>query len=398
MRSDNVTKGAERAPNRSLFYAMGYTKEELERPLIGVVSAHSEIVPGHAHLDKIADAVKAGIRMAGGTPVLVPSIGVCDGIAMGHIGMKYSLASRELIADSVETMTMAHQLDGLVLVPNCDKIVPGMVMAAVSMNLASALSNYTPADGDYIKSQNNGFAQYYESLGWCGTLNSLSPGQGYMYQNTSGMVKTLIYPEANAKAEIKANITSENNYWVVDDTKYPTNMSVIAVVENDGMEMKNYEIGVFSDDECRGSARPIYIEELDSHIIFLTVYGVGGETIKFRYYDVDNAECYDIDNTMVYSVNATIGDIAEPYVMNFIPANVNEMSENEVRIYPNPVNRNSEIYFDAECERVEVYNALGVMVSGYENVNHINGLETSGVYMIKITKGDAIEYNRVVVR
>ena len=268
----------------------------------------------------------------------------------------------------------------------------------VSMNLASALSNYTPADGDYIKSQNNGFAQYYESLGWRGTLNSLSPGQGYMYQNTSGMVKTLIYPEADAKAEIKANITSENNYWVVDDTKYPTNMSVIAVVENDGMEMKNYEIGVFSDDECRGSARPIYIEELDSHIIFLTVYGVGGETIKFRYYDVDNAECYDIDNTMVYSVNATIGDIAEPYVMNFIPANVNEMSENEVRIYPNPVNRNSEIYFDAECERVEVYNALGVMVSGYENVNHINGLETAGVYMIKITNGDAVEYNRVVVR
>ena len=111
LRSDNVTKGAERAPNRSLFYAMGYTKEELERPLIGVVSAHSEIVPGHIHLDKIAEAVKAGIRMAGGTPVLIPAIGVCDGIAMGHIGMKYSLASRELICDSVETMTMAHQLD-----------------------------------------------------------------------------------------------------------------------------------------------------------------------------------------------------------------------------------------------------------------------------------------------
>lgn len=117
MRSDNVKKGPERAPNRSLFYALGYTPEELERPLIGVVSAYSEIVPGHMNLDKLADAVKAGIRMAGGTPVLVPAIGVCDGIAMGHIGMKYSLASRELICDSVETMFMAHQLDGLVLVP-----------------------------------------------------------------------------------------------------------------------------------------------------------------------------------------------------------------------------------------------------------------------------------------
>ena len=126
MRSDNVTKGSERAPNRSLFYALGYTKEELERPLIGVVSAYSEIVPGHMNLDKIADAVKAGVEMAGGTPILIPAIGVCDGIAMGHVGMKYSLASRELICDSVETMLMAHQLDGLVLVPNCDKIVPGM--------------------------------------------------------------------------------------------------------------------------------------------------------------------------------------------------------------------------------------------------------------------------------
>ena len=107
MRSDNVTKGPERAPNRSLFYALGYTPEELERPLIGVVSAYSEIVPGHMNLDKLADAVKAGVRMAGGTPILIPAIGVCDGIAMGHIGMKYSLASRELICDSVETMFMA---------------------------------------------------------------------------------------------------------------------------------------------------------------------------------------------------------------------------------------------------------------------------------------------------
>ncbi len=165
LRSDNVTKGAERAPNRSLFYAMGYTKEELERPLIGVVSAHSEIVPGHIHLDKIADAVKAGIRMAGGTPVLIPAIGVCDGIAMGHIGMKYSLASRELICDSVETMTMAHQLDGLVLVPNCDKIVPGMVMAAVRMNVPAVVCSGGPMlagtyDGDEVS-----LSKMFEAVG-----------------------------------------------------------------------------------------------------------------------------------------------------------------------------------------------------------------------------------------
>ena len=165
MRSDNVTRGAERAPNRSLFYAMGYTKEELERPLIGVVSAHSEIVPGHAHLDKIAEAVKAGIRMAGGTPVLIPSIGVCDGIAMGHIGMKYSLASRELIADSVETMTMAHQLDGLVLVPNCDKIVPGMVMAAVRMNVPAVVCSGGPMLAGTYDGEEVSLSKLFEAVG-----------------------------------------------------------------------------------------------------------------------------------------------------------------------------------------------------------------------------------------
>ena len=165
LRSDNVTKGAERAPNRSLFYALGYTKEELERPLIGVISAHSEIVPGHIHLDKIAEAVKAGIRMAGGTPVLIPAIGVCDGIAMGHIGMKYSLASRELICDSVETMTMAHQLDGLVLVPNCDKIVPGMVMAAVRMNVPAVVCSGGPMLAGHYDGEEVSLSKLFEAVG-----------------------------------------------------------------------------------------------------------------------------------------------------------------------------------------------------------------------------------------
>lgn len=119
-----------KAPHRSLFKAMGYTDEELQRPLIAVANSFNEVVPGHSHLRLIADAVKAGIRMAGGTPVEFGVIGVCDGIAMGHIGMKYSLASRELIADSVEAMVMAHAFDGMVLIPNCDKIIPGMLMAA----------------------------------------------------------------------------------------------------------------------------------------------------------------------------------------------------------------------------------------------------------------------------
>lgn len=163
--SHQVTQGVERAPHRSLFYAMGYTKEELDRPLIGVISAYSEIVPGHSHLDKIADAVKAGVRMAGGTPILMPSIGVCDGIAMGHAGMKYSLPSRELIADSVETMAMAHCLDGLVLVPNCDKIVPGMIMGAVRINIPTVVCSGGPMMAGLDNDNEISLSKMFEAVG-----------------------------------------------------------------------------------------------------------------------------------------------------------------------------------------------------------------------------------------
>ncbi len=144
MLSDNVKTGVERAPNRSLLYALGYTEEEIRRPLIGVVTSFNEIVPGHMDLDKIAEAVKAGVRAAGGTPVLFPAIAVCDGIAMGHVGMKYSLVTRDLIADSTEAMAIAHQFDGLVMIPNCDKNVPGLLMAAARINVPTILCSGGP--------------------------------------------------------------------------------------------------------------------------------------------------------------------------------------------------------------------------------------------------------------
>lgn len=165
LRSHQVTRGVERAPHRSLFYAMGYTEEELDRPLIGVVSAHSEIVPGHIHLDRIAEAVKSGIRMAGGTPIMVPAIGVCDGIAMGHSGMRYSLASRELIADSVETMANAHCFDGLVLVPNCDKIVPGMIMGAARINIPSIVVSGGPMMAGKNDGRDISLSSLFEAVG-----------------------------------------------------------------------------------------------------------------------------------------------------------------------------------------------------------------------------------------
>jgi len=153
MISDNVKTNAERAPHRSLFKAMGYTDEELQRPLIGIANPKSEIVPGHMHLGQLAEAVKAGIRMAGGKPVEFGMIGVCDGIAMGHAGMRYSLASRELIADSCEAMAMAHGFDGMVFLPGCDKIIPGMLMAAARLDLpaivltAGPMLSYKAEDG-----------------------------------------------------------------------------------------------------------------------------------------------------------------------------------------------------------------------------------------------------------
>lgn len=144
MKSDRVKKGVETTPQRSLFKAMGYIDEELEQPLIGVVNSFNEIIPGHIHLNTITKAVKEGVRMAGGTPIEFPAIGVCDGIAMGHVGMKYSLASRELIADSIEVMATAHSLDALVLIPNCDKVVPGMLMAAARINIPAVIVSGGP--------------------------------------------------------------------------------------------------------------------------------------------------------------------------------------------------------------------------------------------------------------
>lgn len=165
MRSDDVKKGTSRAPHRSLFKAMGYTDEEIAQPLVGVVNAKSEIVPGHIHLDQLVDAVKAGVRMVACTPIEIPSIGVCDGIAMGHSGMNYSLATRELIADSIETMAMAHKFDALVMVPNCDKIVPGMLMAAARINIPTIFVSGGPMMPGRVNGQDISLTTVFEALG-----------------------------------------------------------------------------------------------------------------------------------------------------------------------------------------------------------------------------------------
>ena len=165
MRSDHVKKGANAAASRSLFNALGYTREEMERPLIGVVSSWNEIIPGHMNLDKIAQAVKMGVAMAGGTPIIVPAIAVCDGIAMGHIGMKYSLVTRDLIADSTEAMALAHQFDGLVMIPNCDKNVPGLLMAAARLNIPTIFVSGGPMLAGHMDGHKTSLSSMFEAQG-----------------------------------------------------------------------------------------------------------------------------------------------------------------------------------------------------------------------------------------
>ena len=165
MRSDAVTKGMQQAPHRSLFNALGITEEELKKPLVGIVSSYNEIVPGHMNLDKIVEAVKLGVAMAGGTPIVFPAIAVCDGIAMGHIGMKYSLVTRDLIADSTECMALAHQFDALVMVPNCDKNVPGLLMAAARVNIPTVFVSGGPMLAGRVKGQKRSLSSMFEAVG-----------------------------------------------------------------------------------------------------------------------------------------------------------------------------------------------------------------------------------------
>ncbi|MFZ3132598.1 MAG: dihydroxy-acid dehydratase [Desulfosporosinus sp.] len=165
MRSDIVKKGSTKAAHRSLFYAMGYTPEDLEKPLIGIVNSFNEIIPGHGHLKDIAQAAKLGVSAAGGTPIEVPAIGICDGIAMGHPGMKFSLPSRELIADSIEALTQAHALDGLVLIPNCDKIIPGMLMAAARLNIPCIVVSGGPMLAGCYQGKSISVSQIFEAAG-----------------------------------------------------------------------------------------------------------------------------------------------------------------------------------------------------------------------------------------
>ncbi len=266
------------------------------------------------------------------------------------------------------------------------------------MSLEDGLANFTPNTGDYIKSQ-LGFNTYYNGSWYGETELSFEVGKGYMYQNTSGAAKTLVYPSNNSKGRYAGN-TSVEKHWNVDVNKYPTNMSIIAVVNMDGKEMTDYEIGAFSDGECRGSARPVYVEVFDRHLLFLTVHGEGNEEITFRYYDVvaDEEYEYSAEEVFYYEADATIGTMPEPYTLNFGTMSVNDHTYCSFEVYPNPVDRNNEIHIGALCDRVEVYNSVGVKVAEYDNVNTIDGIDVPGVYIINAVSKNGVKYCRLIVK
>ena len=313
-----------------------------------------------------------------------------------------------LTSVSVESMYMietsaAHELTliGNIVNPESHPITIGnnwkwiSYLLSESISVEDALGTINPNHGDYIKSHTL-FSQYYDGIGWLGALNTMNPGEGYMYQNTSGTTKTLVYPTSASKGT-RANVTSENNHWMADAGKYANNMSLIAYVK-DNLETE-YEIGAFVGEELRGSARPIYIEALDRYMIFMTIYGEANEEITFKYYDVNNAEeeiVFTKEN-VIFSSNATYGSVDNPVAMMFGTEGLDENSSREFNIYPNPAKVNSEINLGMTCDRVEIYNTLGVKIAEYSNVNKIDGMETAGVYMIRVMNDNGMRNYRVVV-
>ena len=267
---------------------------------------------------------------------------------------------------------------------------------AAEMSVEEAFASANPSNGDYVKSQ-KGFAQYYEGLGWSGTLQTMTPGMGYMYQNTSGYAKTLVYPMANAKSKAEAKV-EENLHWTADATKYPMNMTVIAVVED---AARDYEVAAFSNGECRGSARPVYIEALGQSMVFLTVYGGDNDNVSFRYYDVTTGDEVMLNDEMTFEVNATHGDIMEPYVMTLSTMGIDETSAG-FNIYPNPVHDKLYIETEAEIEEVVVYDVYGRIqnLRNSETQKLRNSIDVSnlnsGVYLIKINTENGIITKRFI--
>lgn len=266
-----------------------------------------------------------------------------------------------------------------------------------------ALANLKPQLGDRIKTQDNGYAEYihnetYNVSYWSGSLATLIPGEGYKYYSKLPLENTASFkyniPSDNSKSELRANVTTDNNHWIPNAGQYANNMTMTAMVNVEG----NYEIAAFVNGEVRGSARPIYVEALDSYIYFLTIHGDEVEEMSFRLYDLDTDIEYNLSDRMNYSDDAIVGSLTEPYMFNLEMLGIGENSAESFNIYPNPTTTNAEINLNATCDKVEVFNALGVKIAEYSNVDSIDAVETAGIYVIRVTNNNNVQHCRLIVK
>lgn len=267
------------------------------------------------------------------------------------------------------------------------------------MNTSSTLVNYAlsklSANNDDVIEGKSGYATYYEGYGWIGTLETLEPGQGYMYYSNNETSVTFTYSPSSSKSEAKANITTDGNYWIPNAAQFANNMIMTAVLD---VENINYEVAAFVNGECRGSARPIYVEALDAYMLFLTIHGEEVEEMTFKYYDIDTDTEYTLSDRINYSNGAILGSLKEPYMFTRGTTGIGEAELSQLNIYPNPTTTAAEINLNATFDKVEVFNALGVKVAEYSNVDSIDALETAGIYVIRATNNSVISHCRLVVK
>ena len=262
-------------------------------------------------------------------------------------------------------------------------------------SLNDALKSLELNNGDYIKSKTV-YATYYEGYGWYGDLQKMIPGEGYFFQSasTSDRILKYSYLPSGSKSELRDNVSTDNNHWIPNAGQYANNMTMTSMVNVEG----NYEIAAFVNGEVRGSARPIYVEALDSYIYFLTIHGDEVEEMSFRLYDLDTDVEYNLSDRMNYSNDAIVGSLTEPYMFNLEMLGIGENSAESFNIYPNPTTTNAEINLNATCDKVEVFNALGVKIAEYSNVDSIDAVETAGIYVIKVTNNNNVQHCRLIVK
>ena len=265
----------------------------------------------------------------------------------------------------------------------------------VAINVA--LENLEAEPGDVIKSR-NGESEYIEGYGWYGDILTMEPGVGYKYYSQKRT--TFVYNStADNSRYVNENVTPDNNYWLPEVSQYADNMSIVAMLNIDGEIAKdNYEIAAFVNGECRGSARPVYIEALDVYVVFMMVFGEESEELSFKYYDVDYETEYELNDVITYCSDSRIGSVNNPYMFNLDILNIDESSVEDINIYPNPTTTGSEINLQAVCDKVEVFNALGVKVAEYTNVDSIDAIETAGVYVIRLTIDNSARNCRLIVK